>query len=293
MLFSSGAGPIWKTSSLNKKVELIGEDSGGGAPVIEPSVKGNGIDILANGCRVEGFTIQNILSDTGIRVRSNENNISRNLILNNSQGISLDSAMKNSINRNTITNSSKIGIEFRASNENLIEKNRILKNSVGIEVDQYSLSNKIYLNNFDNSLNVNSGSATSAWNTSDVFSYTYLGLQKESRLGNYWSDYYGKDENFDGVGDFANNIRLGGNPKSILHQDIWDYYPLKDPIEYYYIAGRVSPEPSPQNRFLCRQSPRGLTSRPPLQLLLQSPRKHLKSPLRFPDQMVRDSRQTS
>jgi parallel beta-helix repeat protein len=239
------SGTYLENIQLNKKLELIGEDSGGGAPVIEPSVKGNGIDILANGCRVEGFTIQNILSDTGIRVRSNENNISRNLILNNSQGISLDSAMKNSINRNTITNSSKIGIEFRASNENLVEKNRILKNSVGIEVDQYSLSNSIYLNNFDNSQNVNSSSATSAWNSSDIFSYTYLGLQKESRLGNYWSDYYGKDENFDGVGDFANNIRLGGNPKSILQQDIWDYYPLMDPIEYYYIAGRVSPAAEP------------------------------------------------
>ncbi len=106
---------------------------------------------------------------TGIRVNSNGNNITKNSFQNNAQGIFLDSAMRNIINRNTITNSSRVGIEIKASNNNLIEENRFSKNSVGIEVDEYSLSNKVYRNNFDNSQNVVSRSATSVWNTSDTY----------------------------------------------------------------------------------------------------------------------------
>ena len=162
------SGTYMENLQLDKKIDLIGEDSGGGAPVIEPVKKGNAIEILANGCRVEGFTFQNIELDTGIHVKSNENNITRNLFMNNAQGIVLDSAMKNTINRNNITNSSQIGIAVTASNNNLIEENRFSKNSIGIDVDEYSLSNQIYRNMFDNSQNVLSNSATSAWNTTDT-----------------------------------------------------------------------------------------------------------------------------
>ena len=150
--------------------------------------------------------------------------------------------MSNIINRNTITNSSRVGIEIQASNDNLIEENSFSKNSIGIEVDEYSLSNKVYRNNFDNSQNVVSRSATSVWNSSDTYSYTYLGLQRQSQMGNYWSGYIGKDKNIDGIGDTPNNIKVGANPKSIFDQDIKDSYPLMDPTEYYYNVVRVVPK---------------------------------------------------
>lgn len=235
------SGTYLENLQLNKKIDLIGEDSGEGAPVIEPVKKGNAIEILADGCRIEGFTIRNIDMATGIRVNSNENNITKNSFQNNAQGIFLDSAMRNIINRNTITNSSRVGIEIKASNNNLIEENKFSKNSIGIEVDEYSLSNKVYRNNFDNSQNVVSRSATSVWNTSDTYSYTYLGLPRQSQMGNYWSDYSGKDKNIDGIGDIPNNIKVGANPKSIFDQDIKDSYPLMDPTEYYYNVVRVAP----------------------------------------------------
>ena len=236
------SGTYLENLQLNKKIDLIGEDSGEGAPVIEPVKKGNAIEILADGCRIEGFTIQNIDMSTGIRVNSNENNITKNSFQNNAQGIFLDSAMRNIINHNTITNSSRAGIEIKASNDNLIEENRFSQNSIGIEVDEYSLSNKVYRNNFDNSQNVVSRSATSVWNTSDTYSYTYLGLQRQSQMGNYWRGYYGKDKNIDGIGDTPNNIKVGANPKSIFDQDIKDSYPLMDPTEYYYDVVRVVPK---------------------------------------------------
>ncbi len=144
------SGTYVENLRLDKKIDLIGRDNGGGAPVIEPGNKSNAIEILANGCRVEGFIIRNIDSQNGIRINSHENNITRNTFLNNVQGILLDSAMRNTINSNNITNSSKTGIRFQASNNNLIEGNRFSKNSIGIDVDEYSLSNQIYRNNFDN-----------------------------------------------------------------------------------------------------------------------------------------------
>ncbi len=61
-------------------------------------------------------------------------------------------------------------------------------------------------------------------------------------MGNYWSGYYGKDKNIDGIGDTPNNIKVGANPKSIFDQDIKDSYPLMDPTEYYYNVVRVAPK---------------------------------------------------
>ncbi len=44
----------------------------------------------------------------GIRVKSSENTITSNTFQNNAQGIFLDSAMKNTIYGNNITNSSQV-----------------------------------------------------------------------------------------------------------------------------------------------------------------------------------------
>ena len=54
------SGTYLENLRLDKKIDLIGEDSGEGAPVIEPVKKGTAIEILADGCRIEGFTIRNI-----------------------------------------------------------------------------------------------------------------------------------------------------------------------------------------------------------------------------------------
>jgi parallel beta-helix repeat protein len=251
------SGTYQENLLLDKQLDLIGQDSGGGAPIIEPEKKGNAIEILANNCRVEGFTIQNIELHNGIRIRSQGNTITRNSFLNNAYGILLDSAMKNTITRNNISNSSQIGIAIKASNNNLIAENRFSKNTVGIDVDEYSLSNQIYLNNFDNAQNVRSRSATSGWNSTDSYSYTYLGLQRQSPMGNYWSGYSGRDKNFDGIGDTPNNVKVGANPKSIFDQDIKDNFPLMDPIEFYYEVTRVPAEAETPVQILLPTFPGG------------------------------------
>ena len=93
---------------LNKTINLIGVDSGGGAPIIDPANKRNSMEILTDGCRVEGFTFQNNEFLNGILVKSSENTIGRNTFLKTANGILLQSAMKNTIYGNNITNSSLV-----------------------------------------------------------------------------------------------------------------------------------------------------------------------------------------
>lgn len=229
------SGTYLETVILNKKIILMGVDSGGGPPVINAAQAGNGVDIRVDGCTVERFIIQNGSLFTGIRAASSDNTLRKNTVRGFGQGIFLISSQRSTIAANNILENDRVGIVLEASNSNDIENNIVTKNTVGITLDEYSLSNRINRNNFINNQNVISKSATSQWSSQDTFSYTYLGQKEQSRIGNYWSDYRGKDRNGDGIGDTSYTIIIGGNPKAILesNQNIVDAFPLMDPTEYY------------------------------------------------------------
>jgi parallel beta-helix repeat protein len=238
------SGTYPETLLLDKKITLTGIDSGGGLPVIDAVQTGNGLDIRVDGCTVEHFIIQNGSLFTGIRAASSDNTLKKNTVRGFGQGISLISSQRSTIASNNILENDHVGIVLEASTSNDIESNIVTKNTVGITLDEYSLSNRISRNNFINNQNVISKSATSLWSSPGTFSYTYLGQKEQSRMGNFWSDYQGKDRNGDGIGDTSYSIILGGNPKAILesHQNIFDAFPLMDPTEYY---GGISVVPSP------------------------------------------------
>lgn len=229
------SGTYFETVLLNKKIILKGVDSGSGLPVIDAGQTGDGLDIRIDGCTVERFIIRNGSLFTGIRVASSDNTLRENIVSGFNQGISLISSQRSTIAGNNITENGRAGIVLGASNSNDIEYNSVTQNTVGITLDEYSLSNRIDRNNFINNQNVISKSATSQWSSPDSYTYTYLGQKKQSRMGNYWSDYQGKDRNGDGIGDSSYMIILGGNPKAILesNQNIIDAFPLMDPTEYY------------------------------------------------------------
>jgi predicted secreted protein len=100
----------------------------------------------------------------------------------------------------------------------------------GLEfADEHSLnitgSGYICLNNFPAS----SGmlvDGESTWNSTELITYQFESKIFRGRMGNYWADYTGKDENRDGIGD---------EPKVIDSRNI-DYYPLMQPVESYGIA---------------------------------------------------------
>jgi parallel beta-helix repeat protein len=147
-------------------------------------------------------------------VHSNSNHIyGNNASYNLGTGIFCRSSLgqfvnhENSIVNNTITNNSAYGIELISSERTYILGNTISNNFHGIRFSSVDAS-VIHHNNFiNNSFRHFVGElGTNTW--------------RNSRLrGNYWSDYEGRDNTGDGIGD-----------TNLPHQGV-DHHPLMEPAQ--------------------------------------------------------------
>ena len=226
---------------ITKQVSLTGVDSGRGAPMLDAEYEGAGIEILADGCTVQGFLIHNSNTAGGIRVSSNGNTLTENILKENAQGIVLVSADKNTVTGNTITDNTGTGIALEDSDDNLIENNRVLDNSVGIVLDDASRKNQIYHNSFANTKNVIATGAASVWESPSMMSYTYHSGTFVSRMGNYWGNYHGQDPDGDGIGTTPYVISVASKNTALrtTTQDVSDLYPLVESKDNYYAITAV------------------------------------------------------
>ncbi len=166
-------------------------------------------------------------NETGIMFSASSDNIvfDNTFNQNSYNGIGLYSSLNNNISGNTCLDNT-FGIQiYTNSNNNIISGNTFgLNSNYGMNITSSS-NNIIYLNNFDNSNNINSTSpSVNTWRSPTEITYTYNGSEYTRYLGNYYNDHVLTDSNGDGITD---------DPYDLPGDEPDDEYPLVDTLDNY------------------------------------------------------------
>ena len=192
-----------------------------------------GIDFMDSNNNIVNYCdVFNSDGDVLYMYESFDNNFSFNKFSHNNWGISMRKCDGNKFEQNEISSNSYHGIRLSGSNKNELVQNEIIFNSdqgiklisgsqfnnvsgniisnpgsIGIDIDSGCNNNLFYENFFlKNERHAIDDGTDNNWNN--------------TKIGNYWDDYTGKDANDDGIGDTPYNIAGTANSKD--NYPIWD-----------------------------------------------------------------------
>jgi parallel beta-helix repeat protein len=152
-------------------------------------------------------------NDRAIFVRSDNNIIEDNSIIDNNEGLSVVAGSGNRATGNIIVGNrygpDGYGILLYKCVAGTVLENILSDNKVGLLSTETSINNHIFHNSF----------VLNDTNASDECINTWHDGYPSG--GNYWDDYLGEDLNGDGIGDSPYTIQGGGNQ---------DLYPLMSPF---------------------------------------------------------------
>jgi len=209
---------------LNKTVSLVGEDSEN--TIIQGNGTQTGLNIFNRNVNVTSFNIQNGTRGVYLTDYAYFCTITDCKLVNNTIGIFVKSG-DNVLNRNVIVNNTESGIKIYAScscspvRGNIVTRNNLFNNSYGIQLIN-SDGSLVYHNNFIGNVH----QATCSFGV-NIWDNGY------PAGGNYWGDYNGTDlyngpeqneTGGDGIGDVPQDVYFG-----IIEDD----FPLMAPINLF------------------------------------------------------------
>jgi parallel beta-helix repeat protein len=125
------SGTYYEHITVNKKLTLMGMDTGNGRPILDAGGSGTSLELNANGISLTGFVIRNagsVYPDAGLAVSSSENSITSNDVIDNAwYGICIKGS-NNELTGNTISGNKVYGLVLMGSSYNSIYDNKIRNN---------------------------------------------------------------------------------------------------------------------------------------------------------------------
>ena len=161
----------------------------------------------------------------GILLGSSSNNtLASNTASNNVCGIYLSNSSNNTLTSNNASLNDGNGIQLLNSSNNTLKSNNASNNVFGFGIGMCSSSSNLIYNNYFNNTNNACDDGNNQWNITKTSGANIIGGPFLG--GNYWGDYAGVDNDYDGLGD----TELPYNSSSDI-QNGGDYHPLVVPID--------------------------------------------------------------